>query len=213
MENHTTPVPSRFLALPAELRVMIYQYVGCSDVVPLHSGIFFEDHLRHPSLLRISRFIREDARPSVLQQQRLCPALSLATGLGVRTALLRSILRLLQVGSRPRSLIYQALLSSFKPLNSAIARLAPFYHQRKKEFAPIIELRVLLTEGQTKEDSARLDDLLRDLEQLDDKPHFVFVVGRKMEQEWRTCLEKKEYIKEFKWSVQVLARSPLIGFD
>jgi hypothetical protein len=217
MESATTLAPSRLLDLPAEIRLIIYEYVGCSDVAPLlgttghHSGIFYENHVRHPTLLRICHEVTSEAASKVLQQQRLCPALSLTVELGERMMLLWSILRLVEEKSRNRG-FYDALLSNFPP-NTAITHIAPFYHRRKKEAARRIELRILLTKEHTKKNEDRMEFLLSGLGQLDDRPHFVFVVNKEMEAEWRSGLEKMEAIKEFGWTMQVLPRSPVIGLD
>jgi hypothetical protein len=153
METLTALGPSSLLALPAELRLMIYEYVGCSDLVPRlgstghYSGIFYENHLRHPTLLQICHEVTTEAASKVLRQQRLCPALSLVMELGEGMMPLWSILRLVQESSRNR-LHYKALLSNSPP-DTAISHIVPFYHRRKKKYAPTIELRILLTEEYT----------------------------------------------------------------
>jgi hypothetical protein len=40
--------------------------------------------------------------------------------------------------------------------------------------------------------------------QLYDKYCFVFVIGREMEDEWRTCLVGKKGLEEIGWSMEVL---------
>jgi hypothetical protein len=215
MEDRNTPAPDRLLELPRELRDMIYAYLSCSDTLPLlraSDGIFFQDHRRHPVLLRICRTITAETTSKVLEQQLRCPALSLTMELDEPVARLPNILRMIEAGENPKDPMYKGLLTTF-PADTRIQGITPFYHGRKRVARRILELRILVTKGCTKRDSRKLDDLLRSMAQLYDKYCFVFVVGKKMEAEWRACLEKKEELEEIGWSMEVLARIPVVGLE